>query len=167
MEYERSAKGITYRGLRRAFRDEANTNREFVARIDKALGGGFISLSHGAFMKNQGDDLHLIVQRPDDSEGRVALYVQIDQIIAKGALDLETKPKVKKHRQGDHRLVTLAPHVWFHHTGNAGEAENGLTFEKLMKIASPRFAQALEAGIERADRTFTEMMRPKLHRPWW
>lgn len=167
MEYERSAKGITYRGLRRAFRDEANTSREFVSRIDKALGGGFINLSHGAFMKNQGDDLHLIVQRPDESEGRVALYVQIDQIIGKGAFDLETKPKVKKHRQGDHRLVTLAPQVWFHHTGNAGEAENGLTFEKLMKIASPRFAEALEAGIERADRSFTEMMKPKPHRLWW
>lgn len=54
MEYERSVKGITYRGLRRAFTDEANTNREFVFRIEKALGGGFISLSHGAFMKNQG-----------------------------------------------------------------------------------------------------------------
>ena len=167
MEYERSAKGITYRGIRRAFRDEANTNHEFISRIDKALGGGFISLSHGAFMKNQGDDLHLIVQRPDDSEGRVALYVQIDQIIAKGVLDLDAKPRVKKHRQGDYRLVTLAPQVWFQHTGNAGEAENALTFENLVHIASRRFAQALEAGIERADRTFTEMMRPKLHRRWW
>lgn len=167
MEYERSAKGITYRGIRRAFRDEANANPDVVTYIDKALGGGFINLSHGAFMKNQGDDLHLIVKRPDDSEGRVALYVQIDQIIAKGVIDLEAKPKVKKHRQGDRRLVTIAPQIWFHHTGNAGEAENSLTFEKLAKVASPRFVQALEAGIERADRTFTEMMRPKPHRPWW
>lgn len=167
MEYEKTARGITYRGVRRAFRDEANTNHEFIALVDHALGGGFIHLSHGAFMKNQGDDLHLIVERPDESEGRVALYVQIDQIIAEGVLDLETKPKVKRHRQGDYRLVTIAPQIWFRHTGNAGEAENSLTFEDVMQVASPRFAQALEAGMERADRTFTEMARPKQHRRWW
>lgn len=167
MDYERTAHGITYRGIRRAFRDEANANPDFVARIDRALGGGFIGLSEGAFMKNQGTDLHLIVQRPDESEGHVWLCVEIDKIFAKGMMDLERKPKVKKHREGPYRQVTIAPKIWFHHTGNAGEAENRLTFEKLMKIASPTFAEALEAGIDRADRRFTELMRPKANLPWW
>lgn len=167
MDYERTAQGITYRGIRRAFKDEANANPDFVARIDKALGGSFIGLSQGAFMKNQGTDLHLIVQRPDKSEGQVWLRVEIDKIIAKGVMDMEGKPKVKKHREGPDRQVTIAPRIWFHHTGNAGEAENRLTFEKLMKIASPTFAEALEAGIDRADRTFTELMRPRSNLPWW
>ncbi|UQV17198.1 hypothetical protein MU852_09480 [Brevundimonas albigilva] len=167
MDYERTAQGITYRGIRRAFRDEANTNPEFVARLDKALGGDFIALSQGAFMKNQGTDLHLIVKRPDESEGQVWLRVEIDKIIAKGMMDMEGKPQVKKHREGADRQVTIAPKIWFHHTGNAREAENRLTFEKLMKIASPTFAEALEAGIERADRTFAELMKPKSNLPWW
>uniref|UniRef100_UPI00289D7FD8 hypothetical protein n=1 Tax=Brevundimonas sp. TaxID=1871086 RepID=UPI00289D7FD8 len=81
MEYERTPNGITYRGIRRAFRDEANANPDLVARINKALGGDFIRLSHGAFMKNQGDDLHLQVQCPDGSDGRVALLVHLDQFI--------------------------------------------------------------------------------------
>lgn len=45
MDYERTTNGITYRGIRRAFRDEANANPDLVARINKALGGDFISLS--------------------------------------------------------------------------------------------------------------------------
>lgn len=95
MDYERTPNGITYRGIRRAFRDEANANPDLVARIDKALGGDFIHLSHGADMKNQGDDLHLQVRCPDGSAGRVALLVHIDQFIGKGVIDLESKPKVK------------------------------------------------------------------------
>lgn len=167
MDYERTTNGITYRGIRRAFRDEANANPDLVARINKALGGDFISLSHGAFMKNQGDDLHLLVQRPDGGDGRVALFVHIDRFIAKGAIDLENKPKVKKHREGDQRLVTIAPKIWFHHTGNAAEAENRLTFEKLLKVASPVFGEALEAGIDRAQRRFEEVTKPKPPIPWY
>ena len=167
MGYERTTQGITYRGIRRAFRDEANTNPEFVARLDKALGGDFIALSQGAYMKNHGTDLHLIVKRPDESEGQVWLRVEIDQIIAKGMMDLDRKPRVKKHREGPERQLTIAPKIWFHHTGNAGEAENRLTFEKLMKVASPTFKEALEDGIERANRTFTELMKPKSRLPWW
>lgn len=118
-------------------------------------------------MKNQGDDLHLLVQRPDGGDGRVALFVHIDRFIAKGAIDLENKPKVKKHREGDQRLVTIAPKIWFHHTGNAAEAENRLTFEKLLKVASPVFGEALEAGIDRAQRRFEEVTKPKSPIPWY
>ncbi|WP_312687666.1 hypothetical protein [Brevundimonas nasdae] len=167
MDYERTSNGITYRGIRRAFKDEADTNPDFVARIDKALGGDFINRSYGAFMKNQGNDLHLRVQRPDGSDGRVALFVQIDQFIAQGIIDLKRKPKVKKHHEGDQRLVTIAPKIWFHHTGNASEAENRLTFEKLLKIASPVFGEALEAGIDRAQQRFAQAMKPKSHIPWY
>lgn len=167
MKYERTPNGITYRGIRRAFKDEADANPDFVARIDKALGGGFINCSYGAFMKNQGDDLHLQVQRPDGSDGRVALFVHIDQFITQGVIDLEHAPKVKKHRKGDKRLVTIAPKIWFHHTGNAAEAENRLTFEKLLKIASPIFGEALEAGIERAQRRFAQAAKPKSQTPWY
>ena len=167
MDYERTPNGITYRGIRRAFRDEANANPDLVARIDKALGGDFIHLSHGADMKNQGDDLHLQVRCPDGSAGRVALLVHIDQFIGKGVIDLESKPKVKKHREGDHRVVTIAPKIWFRHTGNAAEAENRLTFEKLLKIASPTFSEALEAGIDRAEQPFAQVMKPKSLIPWY
>jgi hypothetical protein len=95
MDYDRTPKGITYRGIRRAFADEANSNSDFVSRIDKALGGGFIGVSHGAFMKNQGTDLHLQVHQPDGADGRVALIVHIDQFLDQGIIDLGAKPKVK------------------------------------------------------------------------
>ncbi|MDQ1191307.1 hypothetical protein QE419_000073 [Brevundimonas vesicularis] len=167
MDYERTPKGITYRGIRRAFADEANSNSDFVSRIDKALGGGFIGVSHGAFMKNQGTDLHLQVHQPDGADGRVALIVHIDQFLDQGIIDLEAKPKVKKFRDGEFRRVTIAPKIWFHHTGNAANAENRLTFEKLLKIASPDFTMILEEGINRAQRTFHQVMKPKSSIPWF
>lgn len=167
MGYERSAKGITYRGIRRAFCDEANTNEALVRMIDKRVGGHFIAASHGAYMKNQGTDLHMIVGCPDGSEGYVRLAVELDSVKADGFMDLTTKFKVKKYHEGAERMVTIAPRIWFQHSGNAAEAENRLTFEKLLKIASPAFEDALRDGIERAERGFPRLMKPKSPIPWW
>jgi hypothetical protein len=50
------------------------------------------------------------------------------------------------YREGAFRQVTIAPKIWFHHTGNAAEAENRLTFEKLLKVSS----LFLEGSLERA-----------------
>lgn len=167
MGYERSAKGITYRGIRQAFCDEANTNRALIDIVDKRVGGDFIAVNHGAFMKNQGTDLHMIVERPDGSEGYVGLAVRLDSVIADGVMDPTTKFKVKKFHEGAERMVTIAPRIWFQHSGNAAEAENRLTFEKLLKIASPTFKDALQDGIERAERSFARLMKPKSPIPWW
>lgn len=167
MGYERSARGITYRGIRRAFCDEVNGNESLVRMIDKRIGGDFIATSHGAYMKNQGTDLHMIVDCPDGSEGYVRLAVELDSVKADGFMEMTRKPKVKKYHEGSERIVTIAPRIWFQHSGNAAEAENRLTFEKLLKTASPKFADALEEGIERAERSFAQSMRPKSPIPWW
>lgn len=168
MRSGRCSAGITYRAIRQAFADELNSNPLLVARIEKAAGHASTQSFEGAFMTNHGTDLRMIIVTADSSDDEIHLNVQIDSGSRSGSvIDVHTKPKVRIRRSGDHRHVTIAPSLWFQDRANAAEAENMVTFEALMKLASPSFKDALEEGIARAERTFADRMRPKSPYPYW
>lgn len=164
MRSERCGAGITYRAIRQAFADELNRNALLVARIEKAAGHASTQSFEGAFMTNHGTDLRMIIVTADGSDDEIHLDVQID---SGSVIDVHTKPKVRIRRSGDHRHVTIAPSLWFQDRANAAEAENMVTFEALMKLASPSFKDVLEEGIARAKKTFADRMRPKSPYPHW
>lgn len=168
MAYERCGAGITCRGIRRAFRDELNSNPILVGRIERAVGHRGVASFEGAFMTNQGTDLRMIIVTANGAEDEIHLNVEIDAGSRDARMiDLGSKPAVRVWRKGDHRHLTVAPRIWFHDRSNAAEAENMLVFEDLLKLASPAFSDALEQGIARADRTFEARMKPKAKIPVW
>lgn len=168
MAYERCEAGITCRGIRRAFRDELNSNPALVARLERAAGHRLVAAFEGAFMKNQGDDLRMIIVRANGEEDVIHMDVQIDSFSRQaGAFDRAHTPEVRLRRTGDHRRITLAPRLWFQDRGNAAKAENRVTFEALLTLASPVFEAALKDGIARAETTFEARLKPKRPAPSW
>lgn len=168
MQPDRCSAGITYRAIRRAFADELNSNPRLVAQLEKAAGHVSTRSFEGAFMSGHGTDLRMIVVTADGSDDVIHLDVQIDSGRRSGSfIAVNAKPKVRVRRTGDHRHVTVAPNLWFHDRENAADAENMVTFEALMKLGSPSFKDALEAGVARAQATFSDRMRPKTPHPYW
>ncbi len=166
--YERCDSGITCRGIRRAFRDELNARSAFATRLQKAAGHFEVASFEGAFMTNQGTDLRMIIVTADGREDIIRLDVQIDSGSKKeGAIRMNRAPKVRTRHRGDYRRLCIAPRIWFYDTTNALGAENKVTFEELLKSASPEFAGALEAGVDRAQTTFEARMKPKSRVPFW
>lgn len=165
--YEHCGKGITMRGIRRAFCDELKSNRELVKVITDAAGAKYVTEIGEIAMKNQGDDLGLsCVSRSAFVD--IHLDVQIDKTFGKPGFKMTGKlPPVDVDHKGSRRTVTIAPEVWFRHTGNARYAQNMVTFESLQKLASDKFLIPLLDGMERADRSFKEMIRPRRDLPLW
>ncbi|MBL0946833.1 hypothetical protein [Brevundimonas sp.] len=166
-EYEYCRKGITMRGIRRAFRDEMERNADLVKVITKAGGVTRVSEIGEIAMKNQGEDLRLTcVSRSKPIT--IWVDVQIDKTFGKPGFKRTGKlPAVEVAHKGATRTITVAPEKWFRHTGNARYAQNMVTFESLLKLASEDFYLALLDGIERAEETFEEMLRPRMDLPHW
>lgn len=82
-------------------------------------------------------------------------------------LDLTRKPKVRTDYSRDTRRITAAPSIWFHHTANAERATNPLHFESMMAVASPKFLEALEWGVRRAQASFKRTEAPAEPIPYW
>jgi hypothetical protein len=166
-EYEYCRKGITMRGIRRAFRDEMQSNPALVKVITSACGAKYVTEVGEISMKNQGDDLRLsCISRGQPVD--IHVDVQIDKTFGKPGFKRTGKlPAVEVAHKGQFRTVTIAPEIWFRHTGNARYAQNMVTFESLEKLASNDFFNALLDGVERADASFEEMLRPKMDLPLW
>lgn len=165
--YEYCGKGISMRGIRRAFRDEMQSNPALVKIITSACGAKYVTEIGEISMKNQGDDLKLSCisrSKPVD----IHVDVQIDKTFGQPGFKRTGKlPAVEVAHQGQFRTVTIAPEIWFRHTGNARYAQNMVTFESLQALASRDFLIALLDGAQRAQRTFEEMLRPKMDLPLW
>lgn len=166
-EYEYCRKGITMRGIRRAFRDEMERNPALVKVFTKAGGVTRVTEIGEITMKNQGDDLRLTcVSRSKPTT--IWVDVQIDKTFGKPGFKKTGKlPAVEVVHTGARRTITVAPEKWFRHTGNARYAQNMVTFESLLNLASEDFHLALLDGIERAEESFEEMLRPKMDVPLW
>lgn len=166
-KYEYCRKGITMRGIRRAFRDELERNRALVKVITKAAGVTYVREVGEIAMKNQGGDLRLTcVSR--GTPITIWIDVQIDKTFGKPGFKRTGKlPAVEVAHKGVRRIITVAPEKWFRHTGNARYAQNMVTFESLLTLASDDFHVALLDGIDRAEESFEEMLRPKMDVPLW
>lgn len=165
--YGHCGKGITMRGIRRAFCDELKSNPALIKVVTKAAGAKYVSEIGEITMKNQGDDLRLCcIARSVPLH--IHLDVQIDKTFGKPGFKMTGKmPPVEVAHKGAYRTVTIAPEIWFRHTGNARYAQNMVTFESLQDLASDDFLIPLLNGMERARKTFTEMTRPRKELPLW
>lgn len=123
-QYEYCRKGITMRGVRRAFRDEMECNRALVKIITKACGAKYVTEIGEISMKNQGDDLRLsCVARGEALD--IHVDVQIDKMFGRPGFKRTGKlPAVQAIHKGRFRTVTVAPEKWFRHAGNARYAQN-------------------------------------------
>lgn len=162
-------KKVSLREVRRAICTEAQENPAFLRAIEKAAGGKLIGLLGPISMTGHGGDLGIRFVKMNDQPGYIALTVEIDSLWGGdiSMLDTETMPKIARRRTGAVRKVTIAPAIWFHHRGNAKKAVNALSFEELMKVASPETATVLNYGCDRAEKQFWELRRPRREVPRW
>lgn len=173
MIHEQCEKGITLRGLRRAFCGELKTNLDLVRIMGAAVGLPEVGLPLSVTMKGHGEDLAMICPLPDDDDVRIEVRVRMDSVTGSSAFSQTGKPyPVDSNELGPRRLVTVGPTIWFCHRGNASSAENMVLFDDLDEHASQDFWLALCQARSRADATFRELrtrksktVRPKV--PWW
>jgi len=159
--------GITVRALRLPFCDELNWNAHLFQAVENAAGGDLFQGITAAVMKGQGTDMRLIGQTASGEAATLRLDVQISPPKEDGVIDDDIEPVVRSNRTGATRRVTIAPEAWFRHSGNARQAENALTFELIMGLASPSLRSVLSEGIDRVTETYDEIKRPKRVVPLW
>lgn len=171
--HEQCDKGITLRGLRRAFCGELKTNHDFVQVLGTAVGLPEVGLPISVTMKGHGEDLAMVCPLPDGDDVRIEVRVRMDSTTGAQAFNQSGEPyPVKAHTAGPRRLVTVGPAIWFCHRGNAASAQNMVLFNQLEEHASHDFWLALCQARSRADATFRELrtrkpktVKPKV--PWW
>lgn len=63
--------------------------------------------------------------------------------------------------------MTIAPYVWFQHTGNAASAVNPLHLDDLILITTEPTSAVIWHGVQRARDKFKALAKPKREVPRW
>jgi hypothetical protein len=173
MIHEQCESGITLRGLRRAFCGELRSNPELVEIVGRAAGLPRIDEVLDVTMKGHGEDLTMLCRIGEDDAVRIRVMVHIDSTHGKGNLSRGHRARwVRSDHRGQNRVVTIAPAIWFAHSGNAAIARNAIMISDLDDCASHDFWLALHLAKVRAQAKFAEFAkakppRPKGTLPWW
>lgn len=173
MIQEQCEKGITLRGLRRAFCGELKTNHDLVRIIGAAVGVPDVGLPISVTMKGHGEDLAMVCPLGDDDDVRIEVRVRMDSVTGTRAFNRFGAPyPVENDHHSERRIATVGPAVWFTYKGNANSAQNMVLFEDLEDCASHDFWLALCQAQSRARSTFEELRKPKpkvlkAKLPWW
>lgn len=173
MMQEQCEKGITLRGLRRAFCGELQTNHDLVRILGAATGLPDLGLPISVTMKGHGEDLAMVCPNGDDDVVRIEIKVRMDSVTGTRAFNQHGEPyPVKRDHERSQPLVTVGPSVWFTYKGNAASATNMVLFEHLEDCPGHDFWLALCQAQSRARSTFAELRKPKpkvvkAKLPWW
>ena len=164
-----TAREVTIRHVRRTLCEEIPQNPAILKAIEDAAGGNLIALLGGVDMSRHGADMHLTFASHRGLSGLLRIDLQLDELRGGdlSLLDRDQAPVIRKIRKGLDRRVTIAPRVWFRHTGNAASAVNPLHLEDLMLLASEHVSAVLYHGISRARDKFKALSKPKREVPRW
>src|SRR5690606_27467782 len=113
-------------------------NPALLKAIEDAAGGTLIAFLGAVDMTGHSSDLNIAFETYDDQPGRIWLDIQLDSMRG-GDISLMDKDKpilVDRAFEGPQRRVTIAPYVWFQHTGNAASAVNPLHLDDLILITT-------------------------------
>ena len=161
--------GVTIRHVRRLLCEEIPQNQAILKVIEDAAGGNLIALLGGVDMSRHGADMHLTFASHRGLPGYLHLDVQLDELRGGdiSLLDRDRTPVIRRDRTGVVRTVTIAPWIWFRHSGNAESAVNPLHLEDLMMLASPEVSTVLYHGITRGRDKFKALSKAKREVPRW
>ncbi len=164
-----TANEVTIRHVRRMLCEEIPQNPAILKAIEDAAGGNLIALLGGVDMSRHGADMHLTFASHRGLPGFLHIDLQLDELRGGdiSLLDRDRTPVIRRDRTGVVRTVTIAPWIWFRHTGNAASALNPLDLEDLMMIASPEVRAVLYHGITKARDKFKALAKPKREVPRW
>lgn len=161
--------GVMIRHVRRMICEEIQLNAALLKAIEDAAGGNLIALLGEVVMTGHGADLNIAFETHDDQAGRIWLDVQLDSM-GGGDISLLDRDKpvvVEQVFDGPQRFVTLAPYVWFQHTGNAASAVNPLFLDDLILTTPEPLSTVIFHGVCRARDTFKALAKPKREVPRW
>ena len=161
--------GVTIRHLRRMIWMDIPHNAALVKAIEDAAGGDLIGKLGPVDMSGHGSDLNIIFEDRKKQFGRIYLDVQLDSMRG-GDISLMDKEKpilVDRSFKGPLHRVTIAPKVWFQHTGNAASAVNPLYLDDLILITNEPTSTVIWHGVQRAREKFTALAKPKREVPRW
>lgn len=161
--------GVTIRHLRRMIWMDIPRNPALLKAIEDAAGGGLIASLEDVDMTGHGSDLNIVFKNPKKQFGRIYLDVQLDSMRG-GNISLMDKEKpilVDRSSKGPLHHVTIAPKVWFQHTGNAASAVNPLYLDDLILITNEPTSTVIWHGVQRAREKFAALAKPKREVPRW
>lgn len=160
--------GVTLRHLRRMIWMDIPRNPALLKAIEDAAGGDMIASVGEVDMSGHGSDLNIAFTSHEKQFGRIYLDVQLDSMHGDISLmDKEQPISVKRSTNGPMHRVTIAPHVWFQHTGNAASAVNPLYLDDLILIANEPTSTVIWHGVQRAREKFAARAKPKREVPRW
>lgn len=164
-----TANEVTIRHVRRMLCEEISQNPAILKAIEDAAGGNLIALLGGVDMSRHGADMHLTFATHRGQAGLLRIDLQLDELRGGDIflLDRDRTPVIRRDRRGLDRRVTIAPWIWFRHSGNAESAVNPLCLEDLVTIASPEVSAVLYHGITRTRDRFKALAKPKREVPRW
>lgn len=164
-----TADEVTIRHVRRMLCEEIPQNPAILKAIEDAAGGNLIALLGGVDMSRHGADMHLTFASHRGLPGLLNIDLQLDELRGGdiSLLDRDRTPVIRRDRTGVVRTVTIAPWIWFRHSGNADSAVNPLHLEDLMMLASKDVSAVLYHGITRAGDKFKALSKPKREVPRW
>jgi hypothetical protein len=144
-------------------------NPALLKAIEDAAGGGLIAALRDVDMTGHGSDLNIAFADHNDHFGRIYLDVQLDSMRGGGIslMDKDAPVMVDRAVEGLTRRVTIAPQVWFQHTGNAASAVNPLYLDDLILITNEPTSTVIWHGVQRARDKFKALAKPKRELPCW
>jgi hypothetical protein len=161
--------GVTVRHVRRMICDAIPSNPVLLKAIEDAAGGNLVALLGAVHMTGHGADLNMAFETYDDQAGRIWIDVQLDTMRG-GDISLWDREKpieVDRVHVGLERVVTIAPYVWFQHTGNAKSAVNPLYLDDLILTMPQPLSTVFFHGVSRAMGRFKLLAKPKREVPRW
>ena len=161
--------GVTIRHVRRILCEEIPQNPAILKAIEDAAGGNLIAHLGAVNMSRHGADMHLTFASHRGLPGYLHIDLQLDELRGGdiSLLDRDHTPVIRRDRTGVVRTVTIAPWIWFRHSGNAESAVNPLDLEDLMMLASEDVSAVLYHGLARARDKFKSLSKPKRKVPRW